>query len=573
MIPQEVIEQVREATDIVQIVGEYVRLRKKGRDMWACCPFHTEKTASFKVSPDRQLFHCFGCGKGGNAFSFLMEHEGMSFADAVRYLAGRANITIREARTDQRQDETERLNYAHEVAVEYFHNLLFQKRYAVVLDGYLKDKRSINDESIETFRLGLSGETWDGFLKHAAGKGLKPEELLKAGLVGKSEQKGSYYDRFRQRLMFPIYNLTHKPIAFGGRTLKKGESAKYLNSPETPLYSKGRVLYGLNFARDAIREQHFVYIVEGYFDLISLYQRGIRNVVASSGTAFTPQQARLLARFAEETYLFFDADSAGRAAALRSVDSLYDAGLEVKVISAPQGEDPDSVARERGAEFVEQLRAQALPYIDYRVRQFDITSAGIIEREKLAKELAALASRIADPTRRELFLQESAQKLRVDQSLLQHAMSGQPATPVGSAVISSRFHAHEAELLSLLLEKSGAIDFVFEAVAPEDFDSRLLGRIYAAMMTQYKQIGDFDIHRLIDNIPGEDMSAAIAELASREWQSDQIDSQVKLVVGEFVKRKHAEVRKRLKEALRRAEAQGDQDKADDLVAEMKKYGL
>jgi DNA primase len=573
MIPQETIAQVREATDIAQIIGEYVQLKKKGRDMWACCPFHTEKTPSFKVSPDRQLYHCFGCGKGGNVFSFLMEHEGMSFADAVRYLAGRANITIRETISDQRRDETERLHYAHELAVEYFHRVLFQTRYTVVFDNYLKVKRGINDESIETFHLGLSGENWDGFLRFAGTKGLKPEELLQAGLVVKSEKKGTYYDRFRQRLMFPIYNLSHKPIAFGGRTLKKGESAKYVNSPETALYSKSRVLYGLNFARDAIREQKYVYVVEGYFDFISLYQRGIKNVVASSGTAFTSQQARLLARFAGEAYLFFDADSAGRAAALRSVDSLYDAGLEVKVISAPQGEDPDSVARERGADFVEELRTQALPFIDYRAQQFDLTSAGIIEREKLAKELAGLASRIADPTRRELFLQEAAQKLRVEQSLLQNVIAGQSPSPTVSTMAPSRFHAHEAELLSLLLEKPGTVDFVFEAVKPEDFDSRILGRLYAAMQTQYQQAGDFDIHRLIDNIPGEDLSAAVAELASREWPGEQVDTQVKLVVGEFVKRKQAEIRKRLKEALRRAEAQGDQDKANDLVAEMRKYGL
>jgi DNA primase len=404
MIPQETIEQVREATDIAQIVGEYVRLKKKGRDMWACCPFHQEKSPSFKVSSDRQLYHCFGCGKGGNVFSFLMEHEGMTFADAVRYLAERAHITIREARTEQKQDEIERLNYAHELAVEFFHKQLFQSRYSVVLDDYLRKKRGITDQSIEMFHLGLAGEDWDGFLRLATSKGLTNDELVKAGLVIKSERKGTHFDRFRQRLMIPIYNLTNRPIAFGGRTLKKGEPAKYINSPETPLYNKSRVLYGLNFAKDTIRTSHFVYVVEGYFDFISLFQLGVTNVVASSGTAFTPQQARLLARFAEEVYLFFDADSAGRSAALRSVDSLFDAGLEVKVVSAPPGEDPDSVARTMGAEKIEELRQAAVPYIEYRVRQTDITGAGIIEREKLVKELAGLASRIADPTRRELFM-------------------------------------------------------------------------------------------------------------------------------------------------------------------------
>ena len=574
MIPQETIEQVREATDIAQIVGEYVRLKKKGRDMWACCPFHQEKTPSFKVSSDRQLYHCFGCGKGGNVFSFLMEHEGMSFADTVRYLAERAHIAIREARTDQKQDEIERLNYAHELAVEFFHKQLFQSRYNMVLNDYLKLKRGISDESIETFKLGLAGEEWDGFLRLAASKGLKNEELVKAGLVLKSERKGTYFDRFRQRLMIPIYNLTNRPIAFGGRTLKKGEPAKYINSPETPLYYKSRVLYGLNFAKESIRTSHFVYVVEGYFDFISMYQLGVTNVVASSGTAFTPQQARLLARFADEVYLFFDADSAGRSAALRSVDSLYDAGLEVKVVTAPPGEDPDSVARTMGVGKIEELRQAALPFIEYRVRQTDITGAGIIEREKLVKELAGLASRIADPTRRELFMQETALKLGVNESLLQTALPDRSSAPAPSErKTTARMQTHELELISLLLERPGGIDFVFQAVAAEDFDSRLLARLYATMATQYGQTGDIDIHRLISNMPGDDMSSVVAELASREWPADQVDGQVKVVVQEFVRRKQAQVRKRLKEALRRAEAEGDQQKADALVAEMKQYGL
>ncbi|MEW5796950.1 MAG: DNA primase [Candidatus Zixiibacteriota bacterium] len=573
MIPQETIEQVREATDIVQIVGEYVRLKKKGRDMWACCPFHQEKTPSFKVSSDRQLFYCFGCGKGGNVITFLMEHEGMSFADAIRYLAGRGNILIRETRADQRPDEIEHLNYAHELAVEFYHKQLFEKRYSVVLDDYLRDKRGISDQSIEAFRLGLAGENWDAYLRFAGSKGLKPDELVKAGLVLKSEQKGTYFDRFRQRLMIPIFNLSNKPIAFGGRTLKKGEPAKYMNSPETPLYNKSRVLYGLNFSKESIRSLEYVFVVEGYFDFISLYQLGITNVVASSGTSFTPQQARLLARFAQDVYLFFDADSAGRSAALRSVDSLYDAGLEVRVISAPQGEDPDSLARIQGIGKIEELRAAALPFIDYRVKQADLSEAGIIEREKLVKELAALAGRIADPTRRELFQQESAQKLGVNQSVFQMTMTAPPTTSDSRLAAQARFHTHEFELLSLLLEKPGVIDFVFQAVAPEDFDSRLLGRLYAALETQYNQHGDFDVHRLIDNMPDEQVGATVADLASREWPADQIDAQTKLVVQEFIRRRQAEVRKRLKDALRRAEAAGDQQKANDLLAEMKQYGL
>jgi DNA primase len=573
MIPQEIIEQVREATDIVQIVSEYIRLKKKGRDMWACCPFHKEKTASFKVSTDRQLFHCFGCGKGGNVFTFLMEHEAMSFIEAVRHLAQRANIQIRETGSDHRRDRLERLNYAHEIAEEYFHGLLIDPKYKTVLRDYLMDRRGITELSIKTFKLGLSGEDWDGLITFAARKDIGPEELHEAGLISRKESTGRYFDRFRQRLMIPIYNLSGKPIAFGGRTLKKGEPAKYINSPETPLYNKSRVLYGLNFAKDAIRSTKTVYVVEGYFDLISLHQHGIRNVVASSGTAFTPQQAQLLARFAEKVLLFFDADSAGRQAALRSVDSLYDSGLDVKVISAPQGEDPDSLAREQGVERIEELRDEALPYIDFRIRQTDLSQAGIIEREKLAKEFAALAQRIADPTRRGLFLQEAAQQLGINQSVLVTAMAAERTESGTSAAARVRFHAHEFELLSLLLLKPGIIDFVFEAVSPDDFDSKLLARVYAAMMTQYAKDSDLNVHRLIENAPADEFGAVVSEMAARDWPADDINNQVKLVVTEFVNRKLATVRTRLREALRKAEASGDRDRADGLILEMKQYGL
>ncbi|MBD3256830.1 DNA primase, partial [candidate division GN15 bacterium] len=497
MIPQETIEQIREATDVVDIISNYVRLKKRGRDMWGLCPFHQEKTPSFKVSADKQLFYCFGCGKGGNVFTFLMEHEHMSFADALRFLAQKANITIRETGSDYKREITERLNYAHQVAVEYFQKTLRHERYRVVLRDYLKKRRGISDESIETFQLGLSGEEWDGLIRFAGKRDITPKELEQAGLAGLSERTGKHFDRFRQRLMFPIYNLSSKPIAFGGRTMKKGEPAKYINSPETPLYNKSRVLYGLNFARDYVRDANEVFVVEGYFDVISLWQAGIRNVVASSGTAFTPYQARLLARFADNVYLFFDADSAGRNAALRSVDSLFDAGLEVKVMSAKSGEDPDSIAREGGAEAVQEIKQSAQSYILFRVKDTDINNSGIIGREKLVKELAALAAKISDPTRRALFVQEAADRLGVDQQLLQTARDS--ATPAISSQPPSAAPSNKVEFdfLSLLLNNPGSIDDVFERISPEDFDSRQMARLYSAMVTQYNMDGTLEHQRLL----------------------------------------------------------------------------
>jgi len=572
MIPPETIDQIRQATDIVQIVGEYVRLKKKGRAFWSNCPFHTEKTPSFQVNPDRQIYHCFGCGKGGNVITFLIEHEKMSFIEAVRLLARKANITIRESETDFRREEIERLNYAQQVAMDYFCKQLHQSKYRVVLDSYLKTKRAISDESIEFFKLGLAGEEWDGLLKYAATKDLKADDLVKGGLALFSDNTKQHFDRFRQRLMIPIFNLTSRPIAFGGRTLKKGEQAKYINSPETPLYSKGNVLYGLNFSRDYIRERNAVIVVEGYFDFISLWQAGVHNIVASSGTAFTAQQARLLARFAEDVYLFFDADSAGQNAALRSVDALFDAGLEVKVVMAPTGHDPDSIARTWGHDKIEELLHDAVRYIPYRVRDVAMEKTGIIAKEKLVKEMGGLANRISDPTRRSIFLQEAAAVLGVNAELFQGATRRQAPTATHNVPKASA-GKFERDFLSVLFNNPGSIDDIITKVSPDDFESAPLKRIYAAMIVQYRDSGVIDARALVDRFSDEESISAITELAAQTWDDDKTDSEAMARTRDFVERKQERIRARLKEQLAQAEAAGDHAKATLLIQEMESYGL
>jgi DNA primase len=573
MIPQETIEQIRQATDISQIIGQYVRLKKRGRNFTALCPFHTEKTPSFKVSIDKQIFHCFGCGKGGNVFTFLIEHEKMSFIEAVRFLAQRTNITIRETVSDYKREFIERLNYAHAVAVEYFHKLLFEPRYRVVLEDYLQSRRHITDDSIEQFQLGLSGESWDGLIKYAATKDITPEELSKAGLAILSERKGTYFDRFRQRLMIPIFNLSGKPIAFGGRTMKKGEPAKYINSPETPLYTKSNVLYGLNFARDHIRQANTVFVVEGYFDFISLWQAGAKNVVASSGTAFTPQQARLLARFAEEVYLFFDADSAGRQAALRSVDALFDSGLDVRVMVPPAGEDPDTMAQNYGRESIAELKDQALGFIPFRIQQINLEQAGLIAREKLVKELASLASRIGDPTRRSLFQQEAADKLGVAQAVLQSAVPRQRSPEEVPQGPRSRFNPHEFELLSLLLHSPGSLDHAFESITTDDFDSNQLSRIYSAMKTQYENESSLNTHHLIEMLRDDELGSVVTQLAATEWATEELDKETMVAINRFKARQQKLKRSALLRELATAQDRGDQKRADEILQEMKRHGL
>ena len=573
MIPQDVIEQVRQATDIAQIIGEYVRLKKKGRNFDGLCPFHTEKTPSFKVNTDRQIFHCFGCGKGGNVFTFLMEHEKMTFTEAVKHLAQKANITIREAATDFHREELEKLNYAHQVAAEYFETQLFSSKYKSVLQSYLLEKRAIEPELVKFFHFGLAGEEWDGLLQQAKRKGLSDDDMVKAGLALKSDSNDRYFDRFRQRLMIPIFNLSQKPIAFGGRTLKKGEPAKYINSPETPLYSKSNVLYGLNFSKDHIRDTGCALVVEGYFDFIGLWQVGVRNVVASSGTAFTQQQARLLARFCDMVYLFFDADSAGQNAALRSVDVLYDSGLDVKVIIPPPGEDPDSTARKFGPDKIEELRSKALGFIPFRVKNVSLESTGIIAKEKLVKELSTLGAKINDPTRRALFFNEAAAVLSVETGLLQAASKKSVEPPARISATKSRRHQIEMEYLSLLLDNPGPIEEALESIAPEDLDSKELHRLYMAMIQQYREIGYLNANRLIESFADESMISLLTEIASIEWPPDSIPAETKGYVRMLADRKRKRIRAELQKELAQAESIGDQAKAEAILQQIKSYGL
>lgn len=574
MIPQDTIEQIRQATDIVQVVGEYIRLKKRGRNFLSVCPFHTEKTASFTVSQDKQIYHCFGCGKGGNVFTFLMEHEKMSFIEAVRHLARKANISIREERTDDyRREQLDRLSWANQVALEYFQKNLTRPKYAAVLDGYLKKKRNISPEAIDYFKLGLAGDEWEGLVSHAARREVSPDDLEKAGLALLSEKTGKHFDRFRYRLMIPIFNLSQKPIAFGGRTLKKGESAKYVNSPETPLYTKGNVLYGLNFARDSIREANRVYVVEGYFDVISLWMVGVKNAVASSGTAFTAQQARLLARFAEQVYLFFDADSAGRTAALRSVDALYDAGLEVKIIEAREGEDPDSIAHKFGPDKIEELTHDAIGFVPYRIKDFDRESAGIIGREKLVKEFQTVGSKIGDPTRRTLFFAQAADLMGIDQSILQQNISSSARSQETPKGTSRKFSAVELGFLSLLFNAPGTLDKIFEDISPEDFDSKELSRLYAAIINQYRSTGIVDARKLVDNAQDPDFVSLVTAVASLPVEEDKIEQETRKFVRLIMEEKSKRVRTRLQKELAQAETEGDQTKADRILQQLRSFGL
>src|SRR3954447_21476567 len=408
-IPTQTIEQIAAANDIVEVIGAYFPLKRAGSTFKALCPFHQEKTPSFTVSPSRQTFHCFGCGAGGSVFRFVMDYEHLEFPAAVKKLAARVGIPVVEERgpnpgEDDRQLETRRaLLQLHAEAAEWFHENLVKKKVGEPAREYLKG-RGIDKRIAKDWQIGFAPESWDAFLSWATERGYQQRLLLESGLVTRREEgENKPYDRFRNRIMFPIHNDVGEVIAFSGRILdKEAEAAKYVNSPETPLFRKGRVLFGLHKTKRRLIEADCAIVCEGQLDLITLFEAGITNVVAPQGTAFTENQARILKRFVSEVVLCFDADVAGQKAAERSLDALLQNNLVVRVAEIPPGEDPDSMVRKRGREEFEKLVSSARDFFDWWIERetsaSDLDSLGA--KMQLAQKLAETIGRVQDPMMR-----------------------------------------------------------------------------------------------------------------------------------------------------------------------------
>ncbi|HNX69112.1 MAG TPA: DNA primase [Candidatus Omnitrophota bacterium] len=363
---ENVVEQVSAANDIVEIISQYVPLKRSGRHLKACCPFHGEKTPSFMVQAEKQLFHCFGCGAGGDVFSFLMRHENMTFPEALKFLADRAHITLPERRGSKEDSGIkEKMYEACQRAAELYHQLLLKEPGAAAR-AYLA-KRQVSDEIIREFKLGWAPQEWRTLYDHLKKKGYSEEFLKQAALIQQSP-KGNYYDTFRGRLIFPIQNLQNKIIAFGGRLIGDAEGPKYLNSPETPVFSKRRELFGLNLAKKFIdRDWPNLILVEGYMDFLALYQHGFKNAVATLGTALGEDHVRLMKRFVEEVTVVYDGDKAGEAASLRGLEILLEGGMQVKLVSLPKGEDPDDFLHKHGIEAFAKLLKGAKDLFDYKL--------------------------------------------------------------------------------------------------------------------------------------------------------------------------------------------------------------
>jgi DNA primase len=465
----EVIDRIKHTASIVEIASQYTTMRLRGKKHVGLCPFHSEKTPSFTVDEEKQLFHCFGCGIGGDIFTLVMEKENLSFPEAIRYLAEKYNIPLPEKKSfsPQMQKLEEKLYKISEDALAFFRRNLFKTKEGEKALEYLR-KRKISEATLQKLKIGYALDSWDSLLNAFKRKGISPSLLEKSGLVLSRTNKEGHYDRFRGRIIFPIFKLSGKVVAFGGRSLI-GQEPKYLNSPDTPIYTKGNLLYGLNFCKEEIRDKGEVILVEGYTDFLALYQAGIGTVAASLGTSLTSEHVALIRRFASRAIACYDADAAGFKAVIRAISLCFEQGIELQVMTLPEGLDPDSYMNKHGLKKFNELLERSMPalkfLIDSQMREKNFKSPE--GKSKVAKNIVDQISRIPDPVVRSEYLKKASEYLSIEERILRSMV--QLKTHGRPSETKSFFLNAEKRLLQILFEDSRIAAEVFDALKEDDF--------------------------------------------------------------------------------------------------------
>jgi DNA primase len=481
MIPDDKVAEIRERASILEVIGDYVSLRKAGANYQGLCPFHGEKSPSFNVNPAREIFHCFGCGVGGNVFTFVMKIEGLSFPEAARFLARRTGVVIDErpltGGEKQRQDERELFQRVNDAAASYYRRLLVEAPEGEPARRYL-ERRGVDAATSEAYRLGFAPDRWDGLARHLEQRRLPLDAAEKLGLIKRRSSGTGFHDLFRNRLVFTIADPQGRVIGFGARVLDDG-LPKYINSPESPIYRKSEVLFGVNLARQAMREHGAVIMVEGYFDHLALYQAGVRHVVATCGTAMTSGHVKLLRRYAEKVYTLFDSDSAGNKATLRAMELVLDENLPAFVVELPAGDDPDSYIRSEGSDaFAARLKG-ARPIFDYFFRELlkETDTRTVAGKVAVVEKLAPRLMKIANTIERELYIREIARVLGVNERSLQNRIGRMPLTAADLAappVVRQVENRPEEMLLALMVKYAELARLVREHGVDKLFGGDLL---------------------------------------------------------------------------------------------------
>lgn len=578
----EILDEVRSTNDIVEVISQYVHLKRSGRNYFGLCPFHNEKSPSFSVSPDKQIFHCFGCGVGGNVISFISKIEGIGFKEAIENLAERANIKLPtiENNVDSKKEELKSKVYkVNTFAADFYHKRLYQKE-AKIGQDYIK-KRKLNSETLESYKIGFSG-TFDELYKALKQQGFSETEILESGLVNKNE-KGMFIDRYRNRLIIPIFDERNRVIAFGGRVLDDSKP-KYINSNENIIYSKGRHLFGLNVAKKSDTKK--LLIVEGYMDVISLHQRGITNVVASLGTALTQSQGWLLRKNCEQVILGFDSDGAGQTAIVRAMEVMQNMGCDIRVLQMTGAKDPDEYVIKFGSANFQKLMDNAISLIEFKVKVLkkDLNLENASDKIKFLNEIANLISKIDNTMEREIYIEKIAKGYNIskeaifaqvnkikysssqDKKILEKSYKVQKTNINNQTenIISEELKKRENTLISILINEPQNFEFIKQKINPEDFKFNL-NKVIIEELYKELQKDNYNISSILDHIESEEVQNHLTAIMAEDYG---ITDNKKAIEDIFARYEREKLEKRRDEVLKQIDESQDANKKKELGQEL-----
>jgi len=586
--PQTFIEDLKRQADIVRYIQDYVQLKKKGANWMACCPFHKEKTPSFSVSPTKEIFYCFGCHKGGSVFNFVMEIEGVGFGEAVKIVADKVGMPLPRMIDDERftikRQEADEVIQLNTWALDWWEKQLDTSSEARIARDYL-EQREITGETKQTFRLGYSPDSWEGLITYLRHKGATQFQIERSGLVVKKDE-GGIYDRFRGRLMFPVFDPQGRPIAFGARTLKN-DDAKYINSPETAAYVKGRNLFGLNLTKDEIRRAGFAILVEGYLDLMVPYQFGIRNIAASLGTALTSDQVRLLTRFARKVVVNYDGDRAGVQAAKKSIEILLAEDIEVKVLVLPENTDPDEFIRKFGEAEYQQRRAKAQPHIQFVIENAlrDRSLHRPAEKAEAVEEVLPYIRAVKNRIQKREYFDLAMNQLQINDVALRRELWYSLRAPThvagtaGEKILRRtgvKPTVAEQKLLALLLANEDLRQEILPSLQKADYEELATATIFSALVELDVEGLELNFESLTEKTTGDATAQELLRmLLLQSITDDESASDSRLTVERCLDALHlVNIDRRIRELsseIAAAERDGDEKKAMELITE--KFGL
>lgn len=582
----EILEEVKETNDIVEVISQYVHLKRSGRNYFGLCPFHNEKSPSFSVSPDKQIFHCFGCGVGGNVITFISKIEGIGFKESIETLAERANIklpTIENNVDSQKEELKAKVYKVNAFTAEYYHKRLYKPE-SKAGQEYIK-KRKLNNETLESYMIGFSGNA-DELYRALRKEGFQDEEILESGLVNKND-RGMYIDRYRNRLMIPIFDVRGRVIAFGGRVLDDSKP-KYINSPENIVYSKGRNLFGLNVAKK--KDTKKLLIVEGYMDAISLHQRGITNVVAALGTALTQSQGWLLRKNCEQVILGFDSDGAGQTAIIRAMEVMQNMGCDMRVLQMEGAKDPDEYVIKYGSANFQKLLDNSISLIEFKVKVLkqDLNLENASDKIKFLNEIANLISKIDNTMEREIYIEKIAKGYNISKEaifgqvnklkyannqgkkILERTNKVQTIkNPTQEEEVSQELKKRENTIISILINSPETYKKIKENLKPEDFKYSLNRQIIEKLYEELEK-ENANILLVLDHIEKDEIKNHLTSIMAEDYGI--VDNE-KAIEDIFIKYKKEKLEKRRDEILQEEMQEENIEKKKELEQELNKIIL